>query len=230
MTSNRERYDFSQRSIANAETLGQKLRRMRESSRFTIDQVSERLRIKPEYIAAIEDSRYTVLPSAVFVKNYVQRYVKLLGVSFASVQPLLDAELKVYTSHPNIPTLKRHFTKQALQLRLVVFGSIGLFVVIAIISYFGLEISHSIAPPSLTLATVPSRLDSSEQFVTIAGQTVSEAVVSINDQPIPVAPDGQFSQQMSLQPGSNLLKVEAKTKRSQPNTQYLQIYVEDNKL
>lgn len=218
---------FNQRTIANAETLGKKLKRVRESSRLTVEQVSQRLRIKAEYISAIEDSRYTELPSAVFVKNYVRLYVKLLGVSYATVEPLLQSELKVYERNPDIPTLKRYLTKQPLQLRFVVLGLVLLFVVLGLLAYFGLEITNIIEPPALSVQSLPAKVEYAERTVTVTGQTAPEAVVSINDQAIPVESDGQFTQQMSLQPGTNILKIEAKTKRSQPHIEYVQIYVEE---
>jgi cytoskeletal protein RodZ len=218
---------FNQRSIANAETLGQKLKRVRESSKLTVEQVSSKLRIKADYISAIEDSRYTALPSAVFVKNYVQRYVKLLGVNYATVEPLLQSELKVYEHNPDIPTLKRHLTKQPLRLRTVIGGLVLLFVVIGLVAYFGLEITNIIEPPNLSVSPLPAKVDYAQRVVTVTGQTAPEAVVSINDQVIAVSPSGDFSQEMSLQPGTNILKIQAKTKRSQPHIQYVQIYVED---
>ncbi len=218
---------FNQRTIANAETLGRKLKRVRESSRLSVAQVSAKLRIKAEYITAIEDSRYTALPSAVFVKNYVQRYAKLLGVSYATVEPLLLSELKVYERNPDIPTLKRYLTKQPLQLRFVVVGLVIVFVILGLVAYFGLEITNIVEPPILDVVALPAKVEYAERVLTVAGQTAPEAVVSINDQVIPVLPNGQFSQQMSLQPGTNILKIEAKTKRSQPKIQYVQIYVED---
>lgn len=218
---------FNQRSIADAATLGQKLKQVREQSHYTIAAVSAQLRIKPEYIEAIEQSRYIALPSGVFVKNYVQRYAKLLGLNWSIVQPLLETELKVYTQTPGIPTQKRYLAKHPLQLMKVVIGLVILFAIIALGAYFGLEITNIIEPPGLEVMELPSRVAYEDRTLTVAGQTDPEAVVSINDQAIPVLPGGQFSQQMSLQPGNNLLKIEAKTKRSQPHIQYLQIYVED---
>lgn len=219
---------FNQRQIANVETLGQKLQQVRQQAHLTIAAVSEQLRIKPDYIEAIEQSRYTALPSSVFVKNYVQRYVKLLGLSWATVEPLLQAELQVYERAPAIPTLKRYLTKQPLRLMQVVIGLVIGFVVLGLGAYFGLEITNIIEPPRLHVADLPSHMAYADRLITVAGQTDPEAVVSINDQVIPVLPSGEFSQQMSLQVGSNVLKIEAKTKRSQPHTQYLQIYVEEN--
>lgn len=219
---------FNQRTIANAQTLGQKLKQVRDGSHLTLAQASERLRIKQDYLEAIEQSRYTALPSGVFVKNYVQRYVKLLGLSWATVEPLLQAELTVYEQTPDIPTLKRYLTKQPLRLVQVVIGLLIVFMVLGLGAYFGLEITNIVEPPKLVITELPSHVSAAERIVIVAGQTDPEAVVSINDQTIPVLPDGQFSQQMSLQPGSNVLKIEAKTKRSQPHIQYLQVYVEDN--
>jgi uncharacterized protein YfaP (DUF2135 family) len=41
-----------------------------------------------------------------------------------------------------------------------------------------------------------------------------------------VQADGSFGQVMALQTGSNVFKVTSQTKRSRPNSQFLQIFVE----
>lgn len=219
---------FNRRTISNNETLGQKLKRQREQARIPLEDAAARLAIKVEYLAALERSDYRSLPSRVFVKNYVRNYTKLLKLNWTNVEPMLEQELKVYEVQPDIPTLKRHLTKQPLQVFRVVVGVGVIFLVVAVGAYFSFEIGNIIQPPELVLEDVPATMAADQHFVTIAGQTAPEAIVSINDQIIPVEPDGQFSQVMTLQSGSNVFKVTSQTKRSRPNSQFLQIFVENN--
>jgi cytoskeleton protein RodZ len=217
---------FNRRKIANHETLGQKLKRQREHTHLSVEAVAAQLAVKPEYLAAIERSDYRALPSKVFVRNYVRNYTKFLKLNWATVEPLLDQELKVYAVQPDIPTLKRHLTKRPLRVFQVV-GVVGvIFLIVAVGAYFSFEIGNIIQPPELTLYDVPTTMPSDQRFVTIAGQTAPEAIVSINDQVIPVQADGSFGQVMALQTGSNVFKVTSQTKRSRPNSQFLQIFVE----
>lgn len=220
--------EFSRRRIAQHETLGQQLRRVREATHLTTASVAANLHIREEYIIAIEQSDYRRLPSTVFVKNYVRNYTKLLQLNWATVKPTLAEELRVYKSTPNIPTLKRHLLRRPLQAIHVVAALGIIFLAVAVAAYFSFEIGNIVQPPTLTLASVPTMVPADQPSITIAGQTAPEAIVSINDQAIPVQTDGAFSQVMSLQLGSNVFKISAQTKRSRPNTQYLQIYVENN--
>lgn len=219
---------FNRRTIANNETLGQQLKRQREQMRITLEDAAANLAIKPEYLAAIERSDYKALPSRVFVKNYVHNYTKFLKLNWVTVEPLLERELKVYEVQPDIPTLKRHLTKEPLRVFRVVALVGVIFLVVAVGAYFSFEIGNIIQPPELELHDVPTTVPADQHFVTIAGQTAPEAIVSINDQIIPVQADGQFSQVMSVQTGSNVFKVTSQTKRSRPNNQFLQIFVENN--
>ncbi|EKD76652.1 MAG: Transcriptional regulator, XRE family [uncultured bacterium] len=219
---------FNRRAISNNETLGQKLKRQREQTHLDIADVAEALAIKPDYIEAIERSDYRALPSRVFVKNYVRNYTKFLKLNWVVVEPLLNEELQVYEVQPDIPTLKRHLTKQPLRIIQVV-GLVGIiFLIVAVGAYFSFEIGNIIQPPELKLEEVPTAVAADQRFITIAGQTDAEAIVSINDQVIPVQTDGRFSQAMALQAGSNVFKITSQTKRSRPNNQFLQIFVENN--
>lgn len=220
--------EFNRRRIAQHETLGQQLRRLRESMRLDTATVATHLHIRREYIEAIEASDYRHLPSKVFVKNYVRQYAKLLQLNWATIEKLLEEELHVYERTPNIPTLKRHLTKRPLR-AIQVTAVIGvIFLVVTVTAYFSFEISNIIQPPALTVAPLPTAVPAVQQTITITGQTIPEAIVSINDQEIPVETNGAFSQIMSLQAGNNVFKISSKTKRSKPNIQYLQIYVENN--
>lgn len=220
--------EFNRRRIAQHETLGQQLRRLRESMRLDTSTIATTLHIRQEYIEAIEKSDYRHLPSKVFVKNYVRQYAKVLQLNWATIEKILEEELRVYERTPDIPTLKRHLTKRPLRAVQVAAVMGVIFLLVAVAAYFSFEISNIVQPPELTLAQVPVSVPATQQTITITGQTVPEAIVSINDQEIPVETNGGFSQIMTLQPGSNVFKVSTKTKRSKPNIQYLQIYVANN--
>lgn len=216
---------FNQRTIANHETLGQRLQRIRAERQLSVIQVASALQIRQDYIDAIEASNYKALPSGVFVRHYVRNYAKFLRISVDEIMVLLEDELRVYNETPGIPTLKQHLSKKPLHVAQVVIVVGILFLLLGIGLYFTYEISNAVQPPVLTLQSLPTMVTADQRVVTIAGQTAPEAIVSINDQPIAVQADGQFSQPMTLQNGSNVFKIVAKTKRSKSNTQYIEIYL-----
>lgn len=218
--------EFNQRTIANNETLGERLQRARIHRKRSVQDVANDLHIRADYITAIEASDYKSLPGAVFVKNYVRKYAKYLQVGLQTTEQLLQDELAVYESTPDIPTTAKHFTKQPLQVRQVLIVLAVIFLIIGVGVYLSFAISNIIQPPSLTLDTLPAKVTIEERSVTVSGKTDSEAMVLINDQSVSVKADGSFSQNMTLQPGINLFKVVAKTKRSKEHIEYQQVVVE----
>lgn len=218
--------EFQRRRLTRAETVGQTLEQLRMQTGLTVSNVAAHLHIREEYVDALEKSDYRKLPSRVFVKNYVRNYAKLLQLNWSAIESLLEEELRVYELEPAIPTLKRHLLMRPLRAAHVAAAVGIIFIVVAIAAYFSFEIANSVQPPTLTLEDVPTTVPADQQSVSIAGQTSPEAIVSINDQEIAVEVDGSFRQVMTLQTGSNVFKVVARTKRSRPNTQYLHIYVE----
>lgn len=218
--------EFNQRTIANNETLGERLQRARLHRKRSVQDVAKDLQIRPDYIAAIEASDYKALPGAVFVKNYVRKYAKYLQIGRDTTEQLLQDELAVYESTPDIPTTAKHFTKQPLQIRQLIIGIAIIFLIVGVGTYVSFAISNIIQPPSLALDTLPAKVTLEERSITVSGKTAPEAIILINDQSVAVKSDGSFSQSMILQPGINLFKVVAKTKRSKEHVEYQQVVME----
>ena len=131
---------FEQRSISNSQTLGDRLYRLRLERKKDLKSIAHHLRIRTDYLEALEQSRYTDLPGEVFVRNYVRKYAAYLGLNVTQAEQLLNEELAVYKVKPEIPTLKRHLTQQPLKIIHVVIALVVIFMVIGVTSYFGFEI------------------------------------------------------------------------------------------
>lgn len=218
---------FQQRKLSHTLTLGEYLQEARKNRHINLEQAATDLKIRSEYLRALEKSDYRSLPSPVFVKNYVQKYAHYLQLPTEQTSQLLAGELKVYTPKPSIPTLQGHLTKQPLRVAHVA-GIVGvLLLILAVVTYFSFEISSTIQPPELVLETLPEKVSINDRFVTIAGHTAPEALVTINDQAVAVKEDGSFAQPVTLQTGVNLFKITVKMKRSRERVEYHQIVVED---
>lgn len=218
--------EFNKRSISNNETLGERLQRARLGSGIAITDIAKQIKIRPEYIKALEQSDYKALPGNIFVKNYVRKYAKFLRLGRNTTEQLLQEELEVYQEQPDIPTTTQHLAKQPLKVKQVIIILVVLFIIIGVGTYFIFAVSNIIQPPALYIDPVPTRLMIEDRVVIVTGTTVPEAMVLINDQPVAVKEDGSFSQNMIIQNGINLFTVIAKTKRSKENIKYLQVVVE----
>lgn len=59
------------------QTLGEKLRELRIGKNLSIEDISKITKIRPQYIAAIEDNDFDVLPG-VYVKSFIRTYANIL--------------------------------------------------------------------------------------------------------------------------------------------------------
>lgn len=74
------------------EALGKRLVIEREKKGWTLEQVSEALRIKPEWVRALEQGHFSVFPGVVYAKGYLANYARLLEIeSVLEHPPLKDA-------------------------------------------------------------------------------------------------------------------------------------------
>ena len=63
------------------ESLGAFLRRERESRKISLKEVAKHTRIREHFLKAIEENRSELLPSATFVKGFLNAYAKYLGLN-----------------------------------------------------------------------------------------------------------------------------------------------------
>ena len=62
------------------ESIGRYLREEREFRNLSLEEVSKFTRIRKEFLNAIEEDRYELLPPAIYVKGYLTAYARYLGL------------------------------------------------------------------------------------------------------------------------------------------------------
>lgn len=72
--------------------LSERLKKQRESLGITIAQLAERTKVRQQYIHAIEQGMYTMLPQ-VYVRSFIKTIGSALGISSSEVQRLITAVL-----------------------------------------------------------------------------------------------------------------------------------------
>ncbi|MDR2098915.1 MAG: DUF4115 domain-containing protein [Rickettsiales bacterium] len=74
------------------ETIGEILKNKRESSGKDIEYISEYLRIKPQYLRALEANRFNSLPGQAYVVGFIKSYASFLGLDVAKIVDQYKAE------------------------------------------------------------------------------------------------------------------------------------------
>ncbi len=73
-------------------TLGEMLRERRQEHRWTLEEVAQRTRIRREYLQALEEDRFELLPADVQARGYVRNYALALGMDAAQALALYQQQ------------------------------------------------------------------------------------------------------------------------------------------
>lgn len=207
---------FRSRTLVTPDNVGERLRQLREESKLTLDAVASQLNISIKHLQAIEESRYQDLPGKVYARNFVRRYIELVGLNVETAMEKFDQEYAVLTAPQQrrqsiLP--QRAQAEQPWWLRhsrLLFAGA----VVAIVAGYFGWQIVRLVTPPQLTVTQPETDVLVRTSMLTITGSTEPSAEVRINNETAEVSATGEFSVPVDLQVGLNTIKITAKKKRS----------------
>lgn len=74
----------------NAQELGAKLKAARLEKKLSVEQVSRVLSLRPSLVTALEDGHYREIGALLYVKNYLRKYGKFLGIPQEEIENDLD--------------------------------------------------------------------------------------------------------------------------------------------
>ena len=212
---------------AQTKTIGELLQQERESKQISRAELAQKIRVKEQFLEALEDNRFADLPAAVFVKGYIKGYARVLGFDSEPMLALLRRDFQEGDKGKLIPQdfLKPSFRKSAISpsISLATSGIIGVFLILFL--YIGIRWYSFISPPKLELIE-PTEDSLVSAQITIKGITEPETMVTVNSQPISVELDGNFETQITLPTeGISTITLEATDKQKKTTTLQRTVFV-----
>lgn len=92
--------------------IGNVLKEAREAQGCSIEEVSERTKIKCRYIQALEEESFDVLPGRVYAKGFLRSYARFLGLSSEELIDRFEKQYKDLHSHGGTPDRMVQLEKQ----------------------------------------------------------------------------------------------------------------------
>jgi len=212
---------FKRKEIRNAETLGEKLKKIREESKISLDEAALQTSISKKYLEYLEEGNYEKLPGQVYVEQFLKRYAEFLNINPGQVSNFYKNEAKIVTKLDPYER-KKYLPPQEKKIGLVltprlIRNSVLVILIVIVLVYLGVEISRFISAPDLTITSPQDNITTNEKTIAVKGKTEPEAKVVINGKEIIVSPLGEFEELITLQKGINTIKIVASKNRSREN-------------
>lgn len=192
----------------------------RKSKRISLDRAARDLLIKKEILEAIEAAQWQKLPESTIVSGFIKNYATYLGLDANHLLALYRREFdeKKYPRRTTVLEKPKKLLLTPSRITKAVFA----LAIIVFIAYIAIQYFSIVQSPKLKIDSPPDDYTTSVPIIVISGQTEKEATISIDGEFAAVDKDGNFSYQLALKDGQNIIEIIA-AKRLSPKTKITRI-------
>lgn len=181
-----------------------------------MDMLVEATRIQRRYLEALEWGRYHELPDPLYARNFIRAYARYLGADEAYFLELFAQEV----ARSDLLAPHRLPRTRARRLLFLSFPQIFTGLVIACVFFLGVfwlssRIYVVFRPPEVVISDPEPESVTTVPYVLVSGVAQDTDVsVRIEGQSIPLSPEGEFSLEVPLQIGPNVIRISARSRYS----------------
>jgi hypothetical protein len=218
---------FATKEITEKRSLSSDLRQAREAALLSLTQAAKRVKIKAEYLAALESADLEALPGKVYARSFLKRYAAFLQLDVVRAAGQFDAECarglwgEQVERGPLEVVRQKHFRVTPHLLRN---ASLAL-VVLVLVGYLVAQIVSIVTPPELIVESPRDKMVTHEFSLEVRGRVLEEAKITLNNQELFTDETGVFTRDIGLRQGVNVITLVAKKRYSRPNQQVFTVVV-----
>ena len=208
-------------------TVGQYLKQHRQEKKIKLVTLAKQTKIRPEFLKAIENDKFTDLPSAAFVKGFIRSFAKSVDANPDTALAIFRRDFDQDQAGKIVP----RGLEKPLRIPSTLFTpktttlATSIIAVILVFSYIIYQaVSFSQAPNITITSPTSDTLETSQ--VTVRGSTDPDATLTINQKPISLSLDGEFETTLDLPPGQQTLVIISKSRNGKTRTVEKTITVE----
>lgn len=193
-------------------TLGEYLTALREHLGISIKELSKVAKIPPKYLVCLEQGEYEKLPPNVYVKGFLKTLAQIFRVDEHQLLSLFEAE-KSLSDHlsQTLSPPEKNMPRFVFNPRTLATAAIVL-VGLTSLAYLYFQINSVRKSPVLEVFSPLEDGVADTSYLAVSGRTEPGANVYLNNQPIMTDADGNFRENLSMAPGTNLLTIKAVNK------------------
>jgi len=218
---------FTRKKITPSKRVCLRLKEAREAAQLTIEQLAQKTHIDKRYLIALEECRFEELPEALVCrKGFIKQYLRAVG---HEPDPFINQFLIEEAGDPQmLQTPKRtirntHFRNIPTLLK---YGFVAT-IVLAVLSYLGLQVKHITEPASLTIISPQNGEITTDDTLVVRGYTEPEVQVRINGEDIVNDEEGDFETDIGLGIGINEIQITATKRHGKTTSETIHVILKE---
>jgi len=212
---------FTAKKVEEIPSFSEKLKKTREESGFSKEKIAELLNFPVKYLDCIEKGELDRLPADVYAKGFLRKYAKILDIEPDLLVLEFEKEIKIirhldkgFNEHPSLPSLRSR--RWIITPKTLGWGA-GVVLFLLVAAYLAYQLHFLISPPSLTVLEPAPDSIVENSVLTVKGEAEISARLTINGQMVYVNKDGSFKQEITLNQGLNVIRIEAANRFGKTN-------------
>lgn len=172
------------------------------------------------YLEALEENRFDELPATTFVKGYIKTYAHVFGFDHKPLLALLRRDYKESAKGRLIPRefIKPVLKKRARKSSITILLAVLIAIFLSLFGYVGFQWYNLTKPPKLQVLQPEEQAIVSSKVI-VEGETLPDAIVTVNEQPVALQQDGSFRTEVIVpNEGISLFVIQAKDRRGKVST------------
>lgn len=204
-------------------TIGEILRETRIKKGISLIKLENITKIKREFILKLEKNDWDNLPEFPVVSGFVKNIASSLGISINSANAILrrDYPPKKLLINPEPDVLSKFVWSPKLTF------AVGIITfLVLVLGYLGFEYMKFIRPPELSIINPKEEEQILQNKVKIEGKTTTDAILTVNNQPIILDQDGKFATEIEINKETKSLIFKAISRSGKVTEKIVKITVE----
>jgi len=195
-------------------TVGQVLKKARKERGVSLKEASLSTRIQLKYLRALEEDKFSQLPSLTSSQGFIKNYAQFLEIPTAGVLAIFRRDFYQSEKGKIIPTgminpvneIKFRWSPKVTLLLVMTVLLLSLF------GYLGYQYFSFNNRPPLEIISPKEKETVFTDKIEILGKSRPDSLVTVNGNLVMLSSQGEFRYQLELFPGDNKFVVEAKSK------------------
>lgn len=186
-------------------SVGKLLKDARERKKLTLRDVEKNIKVREQFIRALEEDRWNIFTSRIYVTGILKNYSRFLGLDERKILAFFRRE---YERIEEIKFKERVSTSylSSDSKKTIIAGFA--FVCILLLGYFSYQLFQYLKPPTIQILSPQNDTFKRELMIKVVGKTEKEAVVTIMGERIYQNKEGIFNYIMPLKQKENTLSIE----------------------
>jgi len=219
--------NFERKNLYSEKTLGEKLQHFRKKKHVSLEQAEEETKVRLKYLQALEEGIYEALPADVYALGFLAKYAEFLDAPKEELLGDFKRERGATSRQLNpIPIQTRPKRERVFITPKIIAIVVGILVTIALIGYIFYSIRNFTTPPNLEISSPSTETVIRQSEVEVIGKTDEGCSLQINGETIYLDKNGNFQEQVRLQPGINNIEIRSVNRIHKETVKIIKILAE----